>query len=422
MDKQQQIASTQKASSGGLPQPYQRYAKVAVGLFVFVFVAALLIGFSGNAFLQKSSSIIFTAPYTIFIGWLVFRYRFLIAGYTAFIGKNYQAARNFGERAVSAYPTDNIACEFAAAVNLTVYDSRRALELCDRVLSREPDRASGLTTRATANLFSGNYDASIADATAAVALQPNVVNPYVTRIAAYIGKFDYERAIEDSNCVLQRFPNVVVVKLNRAVAKACLNDRDGALCDLKDVIESSGQGVGKPFLANAYSLRASVFASQMVLDRAIADCDLAHKADPNFSFAYLQKAICFTRGHQFGHARESLETLSKLPMTDSSRANALAASARLKLAEKDMPGAVIEAKAAVEAAELPDCLATYGLALSRTGEHEAGLTALNRAIELDRHFAEAYFFRSEVRAARSRAEEAEDDKNLSLSLGYHPYL
>jgi tetratricopeptide (TPR) repeat protein len=121
-------------------------------------------------------------------------------------------------------------------------NNRRGVAICGEAISESGDdsynRAAALVNRAAIRLRIPDFPGVVADAEAAIALEPGIAEGYANRGAGLIGQGKYQDALVALNKAVElESPKSEIAYYNRAVAKEALGDIKGAYYDFKAAAE-----------------------------------------------------------------------------------------------------------------------------------------------------------------------------------------
>lgn len=134
------------------------------------------------------------------------------------------------------------AAQRAAAIGLVNGADIASCDLAVRLAYFEPNRAAALTNRAALLFVAGNYDAVIADSTAALVLNDGIAEALVNRGAALLQEHRAAAAAEDFSHALALAPDHPErVYFNRGIAREDLGDFSGAYSDYREAARLNPQ-------------------------------------------------------------------------------------------------------------------------------------------------------------------------------------
>jgi tetratricopeptide (TPR) repeat protein len=162
-----------------------------------------------------------------------------------------------------------------------------------------------------------NYDAVIADSSAALRLEPNA-GSFNFRALAYLWQGDYDRAIADSTEAIKLSPSNAVLLTVRAVALTQKGDLDRAWADLGEVLKLN------PDLWNAYAFRGTLLSQRGEHERALADLDKAVTLSPNGAQPYFRRAAAHERAGRFDQALADFRKLLSIDIASEQPAQVVA--------------------------------------------------------------------------------------------------
>ncbi len=183
----------------------------------------------------------------------------------------------------------------------------KALADYQQVLQLLPENMSVLHRIGRAYRATGEIDKANENFTAALKVEPT--NVYVLRDRADLFR-EAERdeaAIADYSALLKQIPNDIEALINRAICLKSLNKSEAALTDLTAAITINPTHGLAPL---AYYIRGDLYSKQGEYAKAIADYDVALKANPSAELMYT-RAKCFRSWGKIHEAiaglRESLK-------------------------------------------------------------------------------------------------------------------
>ncbi len=152
--------------------------------------------------------------------------------------------------------------------------SKMRVKEITQVLKQNPQNAQAYADRAAAKLELGDAFGAIKDFNAAVAIAPENVNFLQARGNAFIMVEAFKEALNDFNVALLNNQSVELI-YDRAVAKFHLEDYEGALSDLDQVVAAA------PTHDKALYNRAVVKMDMKQTEGAIADLNVFLQQNPN---------------------------------------------------------------------------------------------------------------------------------------------
>lgn len=159
--------------------------------------------------------------------------------------------------------------------------------------------ASTFVNRAATNYLMKNYGACIADATRAIALNPNDPVAYDNRGLAYHQLRNFQAAIKDYNKAISLKPNEAKYICHRGISYAEMGQHERAIKDFDEAIRL------KPNFALAYFDRGLSHYFRHEYEKSAKDIQEAIHYDHRFALALVQLPIDPTKGAK-----------PELPMTD----------------------------------------------------------------------------------------------------------
>ena len=138
----------------------------------------------------------------------------------------------------------------------------------------------------------GDYERSISDYNASIALDPNEPSTFNNRGYAYKLKGDIDRALPDYDKAIALDPRCAIAYINRGIAYYRKDQYDVAIEDFTRAIENEAPAAK---LAVAYINRGHCWFMKRETERALADYSRSIALDPADAGAYAQRAMPLRR-------------------------------------------------------------------------------------------------------------------------------
>ncbi|MFL6798559.1 MAG: tetratricopeptide repeat protein [Xanthobacteraceae bacterium] len=288
---------------------------------------------------------------------------------------------------------------------------------CSRVIDEqresEANRTNAFNNRATLHAFKRDYDAAIADYTAALRLSPQAVT-YYNRGLAHNAKRQYEQAILDFNEATRIDPRHVGSYVARGTAYFNRNDYDRAIADYTQAITLD------PKQALALRNRGNTLYEKKEYDQALADYGRAIALDPKDAVAYARRGMTWHGKGNFGAALADLsQAISINPRVAwfwgqrglvHHRNKLIAKKGNYDLAIADESEAIkLDPKYAW-------AYSTRGFSYGNKGDHERALADCSEAIRLNAKDSSGYNCRAAAYAGKKDFQRALADYNDALRL------
>ncbi|MEM8777542.1 MAG: tetratricopeptide repeat protein [Cyanobacteria bacterium P01_G01_bin.49] len=136
-----------------------------------------------------------------------------------------------------------------------------------------------------------DYDGTIADATRAIELQPNLSNGYLFRAnARLIGGFNIQAALQDANSAIKLDPDYPLFYQVRGTILTRMGDYQNAIADFDKVLQNSAQ-LQPENLINTYQLRGTVYSQLKEWDKALADATKVIELEPDNAEHYFNRGF-----------------------------------------------------------------------------------------------------------------------------------
>lgn len=256
----------------------------------------------------------------------------------------------------------------------------------------------------------------------AIANFPKEPDAYLMASSGYLGLSQPEKAMDMARKALFLDPKNAAAYNNCALAEFQMNQFQNALDACDKALELARNGL-KQILASVYVTRGSVYGALGEMSKAIADSNEALLVDSTCLAALINRAYSYSVLQQFDRALADLEALAQLSLPIMLKAFLFSNKARIHLATGNMLVAHEDSIAALNLfPDIPAILSTRGLVLMRDGKLEEALPILSKAIEVDRYYAEAYWFRHELYETIGEFDKAASDKLVAEGYCYRPYI
>jgi tetratricopeptide (TPR) repeat protein len=131
----------------------------------------------------------------------------------------------------------------------------------------------------------GDLDATIADYTEAIRLNPQYTEAFTNRGFARAAKGDRDGAIADYNEAIRLNPQMAIAFYNRGIVRKDKGDHDGAIADYNEAIRVN------PQYTDAFINRGSVRKDKGDHDGAIADYSEAIRLNPQMAIAFFNRGV-----------------------------------------------------------------------------------------------------------------------------------
>ncbi len=146
-------------------------------------------------------------------------------------------------------------------------------------------KGSAYTTRADLYRMQSDFDAAIADYSAAIRLSPDDPNAYYGRGVIYFVQNEYEKAYKDMTQLASIAPDVSTTYYFLGLLNNQLKKYGDAVKQFDTYIKAV------PNDSDAYAGRATAYVGQKQYKQALADLNQAIKIKPNIAEFYLQRGL-----------------------------------------------------------------------------------------------------------------------------------
>jgi tetratricopeptide (TPR) repeat protein len=169
-----------------------------------------------------------------------------------------------------------------------------------------PDSADAFYSRGEQNLNNLEYDAAIADFSAAIRLKPAFAEAYRLRGWAYVAKCKYDQAINDFNDLIRLRPGLAEAYCERGLAYTAKGQYDQAITDCSYAISLN------ELQEQAYYNRGMAYQLKGSNSAAIVDFSKAIRIKPDYAQAYFDRGWSYTARHQFDEAINDFNEVIRL--------------------------------------------------------------------------------------------------------------
>lgn len=274
-------------------------------------------------------------------------------------------------------------------------NAARALDACTGLLSSlaENDaygRARAHYNRGVAQNRSRRPDAALADFDAAVRLDPDYPAAFNARGNIHRDRKEFDKALADFETAVRLDPASASALTSRGLVRLeGKNDREGALADYEAAIRADAN------FGRAYNNRGVLHRLSGRLREALADFDKALAVDPPFLPAEANRAQALAQMRRFEPALAAYDAVLK---REPRNAVALAMRGFVRSeGMRDHEGALQDYEAALRIN--PTLVLAYmnrGITLTDMQQCDRALADLDKAIELDRNFANPHSNRGRI--------------------------
>jgi len=163
-----------------------------------------------------------------------------------------------------------------------------SIDDCDAGLAIDSNSTLLYSNRGVAKLYLLNYKGALADFNEVIKRDSLNAESYLKRGQAKSGVHDFKGAIFDFETALKRNPLLITVYLDLSLAKLAINDVQGAIDDLNKAI------VANPTFADAFYNRGNCYYQLQKYNDAIGDYSKAIELDPKNDKAICNRGIAKT--------------------------------------------------------------------------------------------------------------------------------
>jgi tetratricopeptide (TPR) repeat protein len=166
--------------------------------------------------------------------------------------------------------------------------------------------AEGFYRRANAYADVLEFEAAIADYTAAIKLRRGYVEAYHNRACSFYDFGDYQQSIADSSEALKLKGDDPLTYYNRGLAHEKLAQLDEAIADYGESIRL------KPDFGKAYDSRGSAYYAKGDWKQSLADSDAAVRLEPSWARAWYDRGVTHQELGRWDQATEDYSAAIRL--------------------------------------------------------------------------------------------------------------
>ncbi len=166
-------------------------------------------------------------------------------------------------------------------------------------------RATDYYTRGKSEILAGNMDSALADLTAAIAADENMIDAYILRGEAYMQAGDYEPSMNDFNTALNMDAGNSVAYYDRSLLNTRLEDFNAALNDINNAIAAYVKAPNDVLqLRDLYAKRGQLNLWTKNWEGAVADYtnSLSRPEGTISPSVYAERAEAYTAMGEYGNA------------------------------------------------------------------------------------------------------------------------
>jgi serine/threonine-protein kinase len=270
------------------------------------------------------------------------------------------------------------------------------------------ERTAAFIRRGDAKYNRQDYQAALADYTAAIRLSPDNLLAHVGRGNAHYGLKNYPNALQDYQQALQLEPNNAYALNGRGNTKFAQKDYEGAIADYNQAIQSD------PRFALAFVNRGNVKAALQETNAAIEDYSQAIRLNPQYEPAYVSRGIAKAAINNYPGAINDYDQALRLNPQNAETLNSRGV-ARFKLG--DPSNAITDFTAAIRLN--PQSAFAYcnrGEAKLKLKDAEGAIADCTETIRLDPQSSFAYSARGKAKHSIKRYQAAIDDYTQALQI------
>ncbi|NJN38842.1 MAG: tetratricopeptide repeat protein [Acaryochloridaceae cyanobacterium CSU_3_4] len=270
------------------------------------------------------------------------------------------------------------------------------------------ERTAAFIRRGDAKYNRQDYQAALADYTAAIRLSPDNLLAHVGRGNAHYGLKNYPTALQDYQQALRLEPNNAYALNGRGNSKFAQKDYEGAIADYNQAIQSD------PRFALAFVNRGNVKAALQETNAAIEDYSQAIRLNPQYEPAYVSRGIAKAAINNYPGAINDYDQALRINPQNAETLNSRGV-ARFKLG--DPSNAITDFTEAIRLnpkSPFPYC--NRGEAKLKLKDAEGAIADCTETIRLDPQSSFAYSARGKAKHSIKRYQAAIDDYTQALQI------
>lgn len=270
------------------------------------------------------------------------------------------------------------------------------------------ESATAFIRRGDAKYNRQDYEAAIADYSAAIRLSPDSAQAYLGRGNAKYALEQYQEALQDYDESLKQDPNYAYALNGRGNVKFALKEYEAAIADFNQAIQANPQFV------LAFYNRGNVKSALKEHRAAIEDFSQAIRLNPHYEPAYLQRGIAKAALTNYAGAIEDYSAAIRLNPENDNAFNSRGV-ARYKLG--DSRQAIEDFNEAIRLnPENPFAYCNRGEAKLKLKDAEGAIADCTETIRLDPQSSFAYSARGKAKHALRRYKAAIEDYTQALTI------
>lgn len=254
----------------------------------------------------------------------------------------------------------------------------------------------------------GLYDQALADFARALEMRPNFAGAYYSRAVTYFLNQQFDNSVKDYNSFLRIEPRDPSAHVNRGTAKLYLRDTVAAMNDYNRAVAIN------PYFEDSYLRRGLLQLVQGKTELGIHDMDRALELDSTMAIAYFYRAMGY---NTLGKISLALDNFDRSIEYDGTNSVAIFNRALMRSQIGDYNRA-IDDYTKVAQQNPQNVLVFYNRAAvyAELGAVDNAIADYTRAIELYPDFANAYLFRSSLRALKMDRKGSMSDRRTAENL------
>ncbi len=254
----------------------------------------------------------------------------------------------------------------------------------------------------------GRYNDALKDFAKAIEMRPAFAGAYYSRAVTSFLNQQFEAAVGDYNTFLELEPKSVDGYVNRGTAKLYLTDTLAAMADYNRAVQVN------PYYEDGYLRRGVLFFMMGETDKGITDMNSALEIDSTVAIGYFYRAM---GNNTKGDITSALSDFDNAIKYDPTNSVAVFNRAILRSQIGDYNNAINDY--ALVAKQNPQNVLVYynrAALYAQIGDYPKAIEDYTKAIEIYGDFANAYLYRSQLKATLKDKKGYEADKQKAEEL------
>ncbi|MDX2107357.1 MAG: tetratricopeptide repeat protein [Candidatus Melainabacteria bacterium] len=390
--------------------------KIACAIVTLFIVLAIVFFSDVSIFVQRATFV----SMLVFIGGITINDPIIQKAHNYFRDKKYQEATTLYEKAIQRFSKKTELYLYCGHAYLILGQTDAALDIADRCLKLIPDDDQVLNLKMQVLLKMERYQDLLDMSATMRPKHPEAEYVYLYRAEALQRLYQYELALDELDKMKSPDLNA---RMERIQLEIKLNRTDKAISDFHAMMQNQNDKCSKEQMAHLLTFSSYVRMKERKYEVAIQEQTNAIDLNTDYCYAFVDRAFCYIITGKFELAQNDLQMAEKISTSDFERALIDTIKALLLWKTGDLPAALSLMEAwNAKRTDNVEILTVLGLMQMQSDMYEAACNSLSRAIELDPHRADAYYYRYKLFEKKQLNDLVQMDKQKVDKWKYHPYF